>query len=109
MDVFSQNDILMGMLTVRENIAFSASLRLPRSFTDEEKTQRVTEVIEDLGLIKCADAQVSTAQTFLDFTSETGKDKGKAFLEKGFFSSIYRKGVLLGSYRFPMSSGSRVA
>ena len=48
----------MGMLTVRENIAFSAALRLPSSVSKKEKSQRVSELIEDLGLTKCADTQV---------------------------------------------------
>ena len=53
-----QDDVLMGMLTVRENIAFSAALRLPSSVSNKEKTQRVAELIEDLGLTKCADTKV---------------------------------------------------
>ena len=48
----------MGMLTVRENITFSAALRLPSSVSNREKTQRVSELIEDLGLTKCADTKV---------------------------------------------------
>ena len=48
----------MGMLTVRENIAFSAALRLPSSVSKKEKSQRVSELIEDLGLTKCADTKV---------------------------------------------------
>ena len=48
----------MGMLTVRENIAFSAALRLPNSVSNKEKSQRVSELIEDLGLTKCADTKV---------------------------------------------------
>ncbi len=48
----------MGMLTVRENIAFSAALRLPKSVTSNDREQRVTELIEDLGLSKVADSKV---------------------------------------------------
>ena len=48
----------MGMLTVRENIAFSAALRLPSSVSNKEKTRRVSEIIEDFGLAKCADIKV---------------------------------------------------
>ena len=53
----------MGMLTVRENIAFSAALRLPNSVSNKEKTQRVSELIEDLGLTKCADTKVCLKST----------------------------------------------
>ena len=48
----------MGTLTVRENIMFSANLRLPQTMSDEEKRDRVDEAIEDLGLAKCADTKV---------------------------------------------------
>ncbi len=48
----------MGMLTVRENISFSAALRLPKSVTSEDREQRVSELIEDLGLSKVADSKV---------------------------------------------------
>ncbi len=51
----------MGMLTVRENIAFSAALRLSSSVSNKDKTQRVTELIEELGLTKCADTKVRCA------------------------------------------------
>jgi len=48
----------MGTLSVRENLMFSANLRLPESMSDEEKNDRVEEAIEDLGLDKCADTKV---------------------------------------------------
>lgn len=47
-----QDDIVMGTLTVRENLLFSARLRLPGGVDDEEKRRRVQEVIEELGLEK---------------------------------------------------------
>ena len=56
-----QADTVMGMLTVRENIQFSAALRLGNSVTPEKQKQRVDEVIEDLGLQKCADSKVGYA------------------------------------------------
>ena len=79
-----QDDALYGTLTVRENLYYSAMLRLPDSmskkgtffffpfpflsfpflssnfFFPEEKLQRVEEVIEMLGLTKCADTKVGT-------------------------------------------------
>ena len=48
----------MGTLTVKENLMFSANLRLPRTMDSEEKTERVDEAIDDLGLDKCADTKV---------------------------------------------------
>ncbi|XP_072051508.1 broad substrate specificity ATP-binding cassette transporter ABCG2-like [Amphiura filiformis] len=56
-----QDDIVMGTLTVRENLAFSAAIRLPSSVTRKEKCQRVEDVIAELGLIECADTKVGTS------------------------------------------------
>ncbi|XP_028396482.1 ATP-binding cassette sub-family G member 2-like isoform X2 [Dendronephthya gigantea] len=53
-----QHDVVMGLLTVRENIYFSASLRLPSSMTSEEKAQKVDKLIDELGLSKVADSKV---------------------------------------------------
>jgi len=53
-----QDDVVMGTLTVRENIMFSANLRLPETMSAEEKCDRVDEAIEELGLDKCADTKV---------------------------------------------------
>ena len=47
-----QDDVVMGTLTVRENLMFSANLRLPQIMTSEEKNDRVDEAIEELGLDK---------------------------------------------------------
>ncbi|MBN3307184.1 ABCG2 protein, partial [Amia calva] len=53
-----QDDILMGTLTVRENLQFSASLRLSRrEFSTDEKTLKVNAVIRELGLQDCADTK----------------------------------------------------
>ena len=53
-----QDDIVMGMLTVRENIEFSAALRLPSSTTRNQRLEKVDEVIADLGLSACANTRV---------------------------------------------------
>ncbi|KAK2184513.1 hypothetical protein NP493_262g02003 [Ridgeia piscesae] len=58
-----QDDIVMGMLTVRENIQFSAALRLPKTMSREKRNQRVEEVIYELGLNKCASTRVGTEFT----------------------------------------------
>lgn len=49
----------MGTLTVRENFAFSAALRLPSTVTNENRKEKIEEVIKDLGLKRCADTKVS--------------------------------------------------
>lgn len=54
-----QDDVLMGTLSVRENLLFSANLRLdPKEHSSEEKNNRVTSIIQDLGLEDCADTKV---------------------------------------------------
>ena len=49
----------MGTLTVRENIAFSAALRLPSVYTWTDRKERVRQVIEELGLTEVADSKVN--------------------------------------------------
>ncbi|NWQ80714.1 ABCG2 protein, partial [Columbina picui] len=58
-----QDDVVMGTLTVRENLKFSAALRLPKSVKEQEKNERVNQVIKELGLSKVADAKVGTQFT----------------------------------------------
>lgn len=55
-----QDDIVSGNLTVRENLMFSINTRLPRSVRSDTKREIVDEVIEQLGLEKCADSRVGT-------------------------------------------------
>ena len=55
-----QEDIVMGTLTVRENLAFSAALRLPSSVSKEDRAERVDDVLTELGLCECADTKVHT-------------------------------------------------
>ncbi|XP_070544521.1 broad substrate specificity ATP-binding cassette transporter ABCG2-like isoform X2 [Ptychodera flava] len=55
-----QDDVVMGTLTVRENLRFSAALRLPKTVKEEERDERVQEVITELGLNSCADSKVGT-------------------------------------------------
>lgn len=55
-----QDDIFSGTLTVRENIMFSANLRLPQSVPFRERVKRVSNIIEQLGLIQCADTRMGT-------------------------------------------------
>ena len=55
----SQDDVVMGTLTVRENLMFSANLRLPKSYSAAEKSGKVNDTIEELGLSACANTKVS--------------------------------------------------
>ena len=55
-----QDDLVCGSLTVRENLLFSANVRLPTNLTSQEKSTIVDDVIAQLGLEKCANATVGT-------------------------------------------------
>uniref|UniRef100_A0A8C9ZU43 ATP-binding cassette, sub-family G (WHITE), member 2a n=1 Tax=Sander lucioperca TaxID=283035 RepID=A0A8C9ZU43_SANLU len=55
-----QDDVVMGTLTVRENLTFSAALRLPTAISQEEKKQKVEKLIQELGLGRVADSKVGT-------------------------------------------------
>ncbi|XP_061439041.1 broad substrate specificity ATP-binding cassette transporter ABCG2-like isoform X3 [Rhineura floridana] len=50
----------MGTLTVRENFQFSAALRLPKTVSEQEKKERVDQILKELGLTKVADSKVGT-------------------------------------------------
>lgn len=56
----------MGTLTVRENLRFSAALRLPSSVPQSEKEARVNHLIKELGLTKVADSKVSIHTLLID-------------------------------------------
>ncbi|NXJ69342.1 ABCG2 protein, partial [Rostratula benghalensis] len=58
-----QDDVVMGTLTVRENLKFSAALRLSKSVKEQEKNERVNQIINELGLGKVADSKVGTQFT----------------------------------------------
>lgn len=53
-----QDDVLFYNLTVRETFTVAAALRLPGSTTSQAKSAVVTEVIDELGLIKAADTYI---------------------------------------------------
>lgn len=55
-----QDDVVMGTLTVRENLQFSAALRLPTTMKNHEKNERINTIIKELGLEKVADSKVGT-------------------------------------------------
>lgn len=49
----------MGALTVRENIAFSAALRLPSKYKWKDRKYKVDEILEEVGLTEVADNKVN--------------------------------------------------
>jgi ATP-binding cassette subfamily G (WHITE) protein 2 len=55
-----QDDIISGTLTVRENLMFSASVRLPSDVSVDERKNRVNRVIQELGLEACANTRIGT-------------------------------------------------
>ncbi|XP_027709187.1 ATP-binding cassette sub-family G member 2 isoform X2 [Vombatus ursinus] len=55
-----QDDVVMGTLTVRENLQFSAALRLPTSMRNHEKNERINRILKELGLEKVANSKVGT-------------------------------------------------
>ena len=58
-----QTDILMPTLKVFELLYYTAELKLPKSFSTEQKKQRVEDVIEQLGLESCADTVIGDRLT----------------------------------------------
>ncbi len=65
----------MGTLTVRENLMFSASLRLSSRVSFVEKTRRVEETLLELGLTECADNKVSERERKRERQRETERDR----------------------------------
>ncbi|PON89140.1 ABC transporter-like [Trema orientale] len=51
----TQEDVLLGTMSVRETIAYSANLRLPTTMSKEELNSIVEETIIEMGLYDCAD------------------------------------------------------
>lgn len=53
--------ILVGLLTVRENLFFAAQLRLPEAWTLDKKQRRVDKILDMLALTLVANSVVGTA------------------------------------------------
>ena len=51
----TQEDVLLGTLTVKETVSYSAHLRLPTSMSKEEINNLVDGTIIEMGLQDCAD------------------------------------------------------
>ena len=47
---YEQDDVLHAELTVAETLSYAAKLRLPPTFTDEERTDRENEVLRLMGI-----------------------------------------------------------
>lgn len=58
----TQEDVLLGTLTVRETITYSANLRLPSSMSKEEIKDIIEGTIMEVGLLECADRQIGNWQ-----------------------------------------------
>lgn len=58
--VCQDDDSLLPCLTVRENLHFAASLRLPTHLTKQEKIRRAESVMLKMGLRDCADNLVGS-------------------------------------------------
>ena len=55
-----QDDLLNGTLTVYETLMYTAELRLPRTFTQSQRVERVNEVLLDMGIKHVKDVIVGT-------------------------------------------------
>ena len=55
-----QDDVVMGTLTVRENLMFAADMRMPAPRSMREREAVVNDLIQELGLENCADSKVGT-------------------------------------------------
>lgn len=55
---FSQDDMCLWNLTVRETIMFTGKLRLPQSLPEHEKEARVTELLSMLGIAHVANSMI---------------------------------------------------
>lgn len=53
-----QSDVHFNNLSCREVLTFSAHIRLPASFSNEKRAEKVNKIIGQLGLQKCADTIV---------------------------------------------------
>jgi ATP-binding cassette subfamily G (WHITE) protein 2 len=55
-----QDDLLNGYLTVEETLMYTAELRLPRTFTNKQRKERVEDVMNELGLVYVRKAIIGT-------------------------------------------------
>jgi ABC-type multidrug transport system ATPase subunit len=53
-----QDDLFFGHLTVRDQLTYTALLRMPSSWTKQQKLAKVESVINELRLNKCVDSPI---------------------------------------------------
>ncbi|KAM8947213.1 ATP-binding cassette sub-family G member 8 [Pelodytes ibericus] len=58
-----QDDQLLPHLTVKETLSFIAKLRLPKSYSEQQRNKRVEDVIAELRLRQCANTKVGNEYT----------------------------------------------
>jgi len=56
-----QDDSMLATTTPREALRFSANLRLPSTLTQQQIHDRVETLLEELGLLECADVYIGNA------------------------------------------------
>eukprot|EP01113_Clastostelium_recurvatum_P019864 TRINITY_DN2352_c0_g1_i2.p1 TRINITY_DN2352_c0_g1~~TRINITY_DN2352_c0_g1_i2.p1 ORF type:complete len:993 (+),score=221.18 TRINITY_DN2352_c0_g1_i2:230-3208(+) len=56
----TQDDVMLGTLTVREHLAYTAMLRLPCTMPYDAKMERVDQVMEELGIAHIAGSRIGT-------------------------------------------------
>ena len=56
----TQDDVLIGSLTVLECIMFVARLRLPSSVSNAERQAKVNDILSEMGLLVCKDTIIGT-------------------------------------------------
>lgn len=55
-----QNDCLLGSLTVKETLLFYAHMKLPGSYSYEQKLVIVEKVMETLGLTRIRNSRIGS-------------------------------------------------
>ena len=59
----------MGTLSIRENLYFSAALRLPSKMSHRERKMRVDKVVHELGLENVENSKVNVCRKYTCVTS----------------------------------------
>ncbi|XP_051120565.1 ABC transporter G family member 15-like isoform X2 [Andrographis paniculata] len=59
----TQEDVLLGTLTVKETLTYSAHLRLPSWMSTQEIKSIIEDTMSEVGLQECANSQVGTWQS----------------------------------------------
>ena len=70
----------MGTLTVRENLHFSASLRLSGRLSKQEREERVEATLSDLGLYHVAESKVCSCTAEKPWRRGGGRGRAQGFL-----------------------------